>query len=62
VSCTEVQWRFLFLSFAGWNFVISLFLVAVSLWGAFRPIAGAKDEGQATASGSWVTGSGWPGR
>jgi disulfide bond formation protein DsbB len=38
VSCTEASWRFLFLSFAGWNFVASLFLVAVSFWGAFRPI------------------------
>lgn len=39
VSCTEASWRLLFLSFAGWNAVISLFLVAVALWGAFRPLA-----------------------
>ena len=40
VSCTEVQWRFLFLSFAGWNVVISVFLVAAALWGAFRRTVG----------------------
>jgi disulfide bond formation protein DsbB len=63
VSCTEVQWRFLFLSFAGWNVLVSLFLVAVSLWGAFRPVAGAADEDQAgSAPESWATGRGWPGR
>jgi disulfide bond formation protein DsbB len=39
VSCTEVSWRLFFLSFAGWNTVISLFLTAASLWGAFRPLA-----------------------
>jgi len=62
VSCTEVQWRFLFLSFAGWNVLISLFLVAASFWGAFRPVAGAQDEGPTATSGSWATGSGWQGR
>ncbi|MBN9020824.1 MAG: disulfide bond formation protein B, partial [Rhizobiales bacterium] len=59
VSCTEVQWRFLFLSFAGWNVVISLFLVAVAFWGAFRRLG---DPGSATpVSGndeSWATGRG----
>lgn len=59
VSCTEVQWRFLFLSFAGWNFVISLFLVAAALWGAFRRTLG--DDGRNHSAGpgnqdSWVTG------
>lgn len=39
VSCSEASWRFLFLSFAGWNLVVSLFLVAVAIWGAFRPLA-----------------------
>jgi disulfide bond formation protein DsbB len=39
VSCTEASWRFLFLSFAGWNAVISLFLVVVGFWGTFRPLA-----------------------
>ncbi len=41
VSCTAVQWRFLFLSFAGWNALISLFLVAVAFWGAFRRLGDA---------------------
>jgi disulfide bond formation protein DsbB len=36
VSCTEASWRFLFLSFAGWNAVVSVVLVAVAFWGAFR--------------------------
>lgn len=58
VSCTEVQWRFLFLSFAGWNVVISVFLVAVSFWGAFRRL---KDPSDARPSGdgdSWAVGRG----
>ncbi len=37
VSCTDPSWRFLYLSFAGWNAVISVALFALSLWGAFRP-------------------------
>ncbi len=36
VSCTEASWRFLFLSFAGWNAVVSVALFLLSLWGAFR--------------------------
>jgi disulfide bond formation protein DsbB len=40
VSCTEASWWFLGLSFAGWNAVVSIFLVAAALWGAFRPVAG----------------------
>lgn len=39
VSCTEASLRLLFLSFAGWNTLISVFLTAVALWGAFRPLA-----------------------
>ncbi len=35
VSCVEASWRFLGLSFAGWNAVTSLVLVATCLWGAF---------------------------
>jgi len=38
VSCTEASWRFLGLSFAGWNAVVSIFVVATALWGAFRPL------------------------
>jgi disulfide bond formation protein DsbB len=44
VSCTEASWRFLYLSFAGWNFVVSLFLVSVSMWGAFRTLADEEPE------------------
>jgi disulfide bond formation protein DsbB len=36
VSCTEASWRFLGLSFAGWNALISVFLVVVAFFGAFR--------------------------
>jgi disulfide bond formation protein DsbB len=32
VSCTEAAWRFLGLSLAGWNVVISLALVGMALW------------------------------
>src|SRR5262249_3996461 len=39
VSCTDASWRFLFLSFAGWNAVISTALLAITMWGAFRPPA-----------------------
>ncbi len=39
VSCTTASWRFVGLSFAGWNAVASIFLVAASLWGAFRSLA-----------------------
>jgi disulfide bond formation protein DsbB len=39
VSCTEASWRLFGLSFAGWNAVVSLVLVVVALWGAFRPLA-----------------------
>ena len=33
VRCDEVQWRFLGLSLAGYNVLISLLMAAVSLWG-----------------------------
>lgn len=39
VSCDQAQWRFLWLSFAGWNVVISLVAVGLALWGARRPAA-----------------------
>jgi disulfide bond formation protein DsbB len=42
VSCTEASWRFLGLSFAGWNAVVSLALVVLCLAGALarrRPAA-----------------------
>jgi disulfide bond formation protein DsbB len=34
IRCDEASWRFLWLSFAGWNAVISAFLAAVAAWGA----------------------------
>jgi disulfide bond formation protein DsbB len=34
VRCDEVQWRFLGLSLAGYNVLISLALAALALWGA----------------------------
>ena len=33
VRCDEVQWRFLGLSFAGYNVLISLAMAALALWG-----------------------------
>jgi disulfide bond formation protein DsbB len=35
VRCDEAPWRFLGLSLAGWNVLISLSLAAVALWGFF---------------------------
>jgi disulfide bond formation protein DsbB len=43
VLCDEAAVRFLGLSFAGWNVLVSLFTAAVAFWGfAARP-----DSGQA---------------
>ena len=39
IRCDEAQWRFLGLSFAGWNVVVSLALVGLCLWGMRRPAA-----------------------
>lgn len=36
VSCTEAAWRFLGLSLAGWNALVSLGLAALAAWGALR--------------------------
>jgi disulfide bond formation protein DsbB len=36
IRCDEAPWRFLGLSFAGWNAVISAFLTAVAAYGAAR--------------------------
>lgn len=33
IRCDEVQWRFLGLSLAGYNVLISLFMAALALWG-----------------------------
>jgi disulfide bond formation protein DsbB len=34
VSCSEARWRFLWLSFAGWNAVVSALLFVIGAWGA----------------------------
>jgi disulfide bond formation protein DsbB len=34
IRCDEASWRFLWLSFAGWNALISAFLAVVAAWGA----------------------------
>jgi disulfide bond formation protein DsbB len=56
VSCTEATWRLLWLSFAGWNAVVSVFLVVVSFWGAFRPLARTRSHVAAgnPPGGDWV--------
>jgi disulfide bond formation protein DsbB len=36
IRCDEVQWRFLGLSLAGYNFLISLLMAAVAAWGIAR--------------------------
>jgi disulfide bond formation protein DsbB len=33
VSCSEARWRFLWLSFAGWNAVVSALLAGIAAWG-----------------------------
>ena len=39
VRCDEAAWRFLGLSLAGYNVLISLTLAAIALWGALRTMA-----------------------
>ncbi len=34
IACDEAQWRFLGLSFAGWNVVISILIAAIAIMGA----------------------------
>ncbi len=36
IRCDEVQWRFLGLSLAGYNVLISLLMAALALWGILR--------------------------
>src|SRR5262249_28644084 len=38
VRCDEVQWRFLGLSLAGYNVLISLLMAAIGAWGAAKTI------------------------
>jgi disulfide bond formation protein DsbB len=41
IRCDEVQWRFLGLSLAGYNVLISLLMAAIALWGLERTARGA---------------------
>ena len=41
VRCDEVQWRFLGLSLAGYNVLISLLMAAIGIWGVARTAARA---------------------
>jgi disulfide bond formation protein DsbB len=36
IRCDEAPWRFIGLSFAGWNFLVSVFLACLALYGARR--------------------------
>jgi disulfide bond formation protein DsbB len=36
IRCAEVQWRFLGLSLAGYNVLISLLMAAIAVWGLGR--------------------------
>ena len=36
IRCDEVQWRFLGLSLAGYNVLISLLMAAIALWGMVK--------------------------
>ena len=38
IRCDEVQWRFLGLSLAGYNVLISLLMAAVAVWGMARTV------------------------
>ena len=47
IACDEAQWRFLGLSFAGWNVVISLAIAAIAIRGAAnRPSYGSSSVSQ----------------
>jgi disulfide bond formation protein DsbB len=47
VSCTDASWRFLFLSFAGWDAVVSILLVGLAGWGAFRRLPAEAGDARA---------------
>ncbi len=44
VRCDEVQWRFLGLSLAGYNVLISVALAALALWGALGAYSTIRDR------------------
>jgi len=41
IRCDEVQWRFLGLSLAGYNVLISLLMAAIAAWGIVRSVRSA---------------------
>ena len=45
VRCDEVSWRFLGLSLAGWNALVSLGLAGVAAWGGLASLARQKRSG-----------------
>ena len=47
IACDEAQWRFLWLSFAGWDVIVSLAATVLALWGARRPLP---DQGSSSVS------------
>ena len=49
-SCTEAVWRFLGLSFAGWNVLIAGLLAVLALLGAWRTLRAAEAQGSSSAS------------
>jgi disulfide bond formation protein DsbB len=45
VRCDQAAWRFLGLSLAGWDVLVSLMLVAIAAWGARVSFAQARQSG-----------------
>jgi disulfide bond formation protein DsbB len=46
VSCTEAAWRFLGLSLAGWNVLISLAFAGLAIWSLIGRTQGSSSESQ----------------
>jgi disulfide bond formation protein DsbB len=42
IRCDEVQWRFLGLSLAGYNVLISLAMAALAAWGMARSVTSSR--------------------
>ena len=59
VRCDEAAWRFLGLSLAGYNALISLALAAIARWGALGSVSAGEDrrDGGRVASGGSTYGS-----
>ena len=50
VRCDEAAWRFLGLSLAGWNVLISLALAAVATWGGNETLRRVSPQGSSSVS------------